>query len=132
MSVICGRSVIYSGYYSLFSSINKSDRHNITGILLKVMLNTINTHQPYFAVLIRTLSVVLFISLLFYFPQIYKSKTNFPFFYHHSRYISRHFVVDVIWRLPVWNVKIRRYLASRTLQSWSNLTTILFQGKHFN
>ena len=39
---------------------------------------------------------------------------------------------DVIWRLPVWNVKIRRYLASCTLQFWSNLTKISFQGKHFN
>ena len=50
----------------------------------------------------------------------------------HSRYNSRHFVVDVIWRLPVWNVKIRRYLASCTLQFGSNLTKIIFQGKHFN
>ena len=54
-----------------------------------------------------------------------------PFLFH-SRYISRHFVVDVIWRLPVWNVKIRRYLASCTLQFGSNLTKIIFQGKHFN
>jgi hypothetical protein len=37
---------------------------------------------------------------------------------------------DVIWRLPVWNVKIRHYLASCTLQFWSNLTIISFQGKH--
>jgi hypothetical protein len=29
-----------------------------------------------------------------------------PFLFH-SHYISRHFVVDVIWRLPVWNVNIR-------------------------
>ena len=41
-------------------------------------------------------------------------------------------VIDVIWRLPVWNVKIRRYLASCMLQLWSNLTKISFQGKHFN
>jgi hypothetical protein len=53
-------------------------------------------------------------------------------FLFHSRYISRHFVVDVIWRLSVWNVKIRRYLASCTLQFSSNLTKIIFQGKHFN
>jgi hypothetical protein len=39
---------------------------------------------------------------------------------------------DVIWRLPVWNVKIRRYLASCTLQVWYNLTKISFQGKLFN
>jgi hypothetical protein len=52
-----------------------------------------------------------------------------PFLFH-SRYISRH--VDVIWRLPVWNVKIRSYLASCTLQFGSNLTKIIFQGKHFN
>ena len=30
------------------------------------------------------------------------------------------------------NVKIRRYLASCTLQFGSNLTKIIFQGKHFN
>ena len=54
-----------------------------------------------------------------------------PFLFH-PRYISCHFVVDVIWRLPVWNVKIRRYLASCTLQFGSNSTRILFQGKHFN
>ena len=40
--------------------------------------------------------------------------------------------VNVIWRLPVWNVKIRRHLASCTLQFWSNLTKLRFQGKHFN
>ena len=54
-----------------------------------------------------------------------------PFLFH-SRYISHHFIVDVIWRLPVWNVKIRHYLASCTLQFGSNLTKIIFQGKHFN
>ena len=54
-----------------------------------------------------------------------------PFLFH-SRYISCHFVVDVIWRLPAWNVKLRRYLASCTLQFGSNLTKIIFQGKHFN
>jgi len=32
----------------------------------------------------------------------------------------------------LWNVKIRRYLASCTLQFWSNLIKIIFQGKHFN
>ena len=53
-------------------------------------------------------------------------------FLFHSRYISRHFIVDVIWRLPVWNVKIRRYLASCMLQFGSNLTKTIFQGKHFN
>jgi hypothetical protein len=44
-------------------------------------------------------------------------------------HINQH---DVIWRLPVWNVKIRRHLASCMLQFWSNLTKISFQGKHFN
>ena len=39
---------------------------------------------------------------------------------------------DVIWRLPVWNVKIRRYLASCTLEVWYNLTKISIQGKLFN
>ena len=46
--------------------------------------------------------------------------------------LSLSFVVEVIWRLPVWNVKIRRYLASCMLQFGSNLTKIIFQGKHFN
>ena len=41
-------------------------------------------------------------------------------------------VISVIWRLPDWNVKIRHYLASCTLQFWLNLTKISFQGKHFN
>jgi hypothetical protein len=59
------------------------------------------------------------------------SLVKLPFLFH-SRYISRHFVVDVIWRLPVWNVTIRCYLASCTLQFGSNLTKIIFQGKHFN
>ena len=45
---------------------------------------------------------------------------------------NQHDVIDVIWKLPVWNVKIRRYLASCTLQFWSNLTKIIFQGKHFD
>ena len=35
-SVTCGRSVVFSG-----SSTNRTDRHDITGILLKVALNTI-------------------------------------------------------------------------------------------
>ena len=39
---------------------------------------------------------------------------------------------DVMWRLPVWNVKIRHYLAFCMLQLWSNLTKISFQGRHFN
>jgi hypothetical protein len=34
------------------------------------------------------------------------SQWNYRFKFH-SRYISRHFIVDVIWRLPVWNVKAR-------------------------
>jgi hypothetical protein len=59
------------------------------------------------------------------------SLVKLPFLFH-SRYISCHFVVDVIWRLPVWNVKIRRYLASCMLQFGSNLTKIIFQGKHSN
>ena len=58
------------------------------------------------------------------------SLVKLPFVFH-SRYISRHFVVDVIWRLPVWNVKSRRYLVSCTLKFGSNLTKIIFQGKHF-
>jgi len=38
----CDRSVVFSGYS--ISSTNKTDRHDITEILLKVVLNTIN-HQ---------------------------------------------------------------------------------------
>jgi hypothetical protein len=34
---------------------------------------------------------------------------------------NQHDIIDIIWRLPVWNVKIRRYLASCTLQFWYNL-----------
>ena len=45
---------------------------------------------------------------------------------------KEHDVIDVIRRLPVWNVKIRRYFASCTLQFWSNLTKISFHGRHFN
>jgi hypothetical protein len=45
---------------------------------------------------------------------------------------NQHDVIDVIWRLPVWNVKIRRYLASCTLEVWYNLTKISIQGKLFN
>jgi hypothetical protein len=44
---------------------------------------------------------------------------------------NQHDVIDVMWRLPVWNVKIIRYLASCTLQFWSNLTKISFQGKNW-
>jgi hypothetical protein len=35
-------------------------------------------------------------------------------------------------QLPVWKAKIRHYLASCTLQMWSNLTKISFQGRHSN
>jgi hypothetical protein len=45
---------------------------------------------------------------------------------------NQHDVIDVIWRLPVWKAKIRHYLASCTLQMWSNLTKISFQGRHSN
>ena len=45
---------------------------------------------------------------------------------------NQHDVIDIIWRLPVWNIKIRRYLALCTLQFWLNLTKASFQGKHFN
>jgi hypothetical protein len=38
LSVTCGRSMVFSG------SINKTDRHDITEILLKVALNTINSY----------------------------------------------------------------------------------------
>ena len=69
-----------------------------------------------------------------WFPSLIKtiiSLVKLPFLFH-SRYISRHFVIDVIWRLPVWNVQIWRYLASCTLQFWSNLTKVIFQGNPFN
>jgi hypothetical protein len=42
LSVTCDRSVVFYGY----SSTNKTDRHDITEILLKVALNTIN-HKPF-------------------------------------------------------------------------------------
>jgi hypothetical protein len=41
LSVTCGRSVVLCG--SPFSSTNKTDRHDIAEILLKVALNTITT-----------------------------------------------------------------------------------------
>jgi hypothetical protein len=40
LSVACGRSVVFSG-----SSTNKTDRHDITEILLKVALNTRKPNQ---------------------------------------------------------------------------------------
>ena len=43
LSVTCDRSVVFSGMP--VSSTNKTDRHNITEILLKVVLNTINLNQ---------------------------------------------------------------------------------------
>jgi hypothetical protein len=42
--VTCDRSVFFSGY--LVSSTNKTDHHDITEILLKVSLNTINQTKP--------------------------------------------------------------------------------------
>ena len=45
---------------------------------------------------------------------------------------KQHDVNDVIWRLPVWNVNIRPYLALCTLQFLWNLTNISFQGRPFN
>jgi hypothetical protein len=43
LSVTCDRSVVFSG-----SSTNKTDRHDITEILLKVVLNTIKqTNKQY-------------------------------------------------------------------------------------
>ena len=41
MSVTCGKSEVFSRYRTPVSSINKTDRHDITEILLKVALNTI-------------------------------------------------------------------------------------------
>jgi hypothetical protein len=41
---------------------------------------------------------------------------------------KQHDVIDVIWRLPVWNVKIRRYLASwfrRHILYWYNKINLL-------
>ena len=42
----CGRSVVFSA--TPVSSTNKTDRHDITEILLKVALNTINQTKPIF------------------------------------------------------------------------------------
>ena len=82
----------------------------------------------------RRLNIVYYIDIdeIPWIPSEIKMIISLVPFLFHSRYISHHFVVDVIWRLPVWNVKIRRYLASCPLQFGSNLTKIIFQGKHFN
>ena len=40
LSLTCDRSVVFSEYSSFFT--NKTDRHDIAKILLKVVLNTIN------------------------------------------------------------------------------------------
>jgi hypothetical protein len=45
LSVTCGRSVVFSG--SPVSFTNKTDRHDITEILLKVALNTIKQTHNY-------------------------------------------------------------------------------------
>jgi hypothetical protein len=44
LSVTCDRSVVFFGY-SVVSSTNKTNRHDITEILLKVALNTITPSQ---------------------------------------------------------------------------------------
>ena len=41
----CDRSVVFFGYF-LVSSTDKTDRHDITEILLKVALNTISQTKP--------------------------------------------------------------------------------------
>jgi anaerobic ribonucleoside-triphosphate reductase len=46
VSVTCDRSVVFSAY-SGFSSTNKTERHDITEILLKVAFNTINQMLSY-------------------------------------------------------------------------------------
>ena len=43
---------------------------------------------------------------------------------------NQHDINDFIWTLPVWNLKIKRYLALCMLQFWSNLTKTSFEGKH--
>jgi hypothetical protein len=50
LSMTCHRSVVFSD--TTVSSTNKTDRHNITEILLKVVLNTI-TPNPQFALSFR-------------------------------------------------------------------------------
>jgi hypothetical protein len=45
LSVTCDRSVVFFGYF-LVSSTDKTDRHDITEILLKVALNTISQTKP--------------------------------------------------------------------------------------
>ena len=44
LSVTCDRSVVLSGYS--VSSTNKTDHHDITEMLLKVALNSINQTKP--------------------------------------------------------------------------------------
>ena len=61
----CNRYVIFSAGIPV-SSTNKTDHHDITAILLKVALNTIN--------LTLTLKINLIISLVTYFFSSYKSE----------------------------------------------------------
>ena len=53
LSMNCDRSVVFSGYSG--SSKNKIDRHDITKILLKVVLNTItpNLTHPTYSIIIN-------------------------------------------------------------------------------
>ena len=67
LSVTCNRSVVFSGYS--FSSTNKTDRHDITEILLKVVLNTIN--QNY----------ITYINIIKSYPHR-SSHCNFRIIYH--------------------------------------------------
>jgi hypothetical protein len=48
LSVTCNRSVVFSGYFDFLT--NKTDRHNITEILLKVALSTISHIKPIAAI----------------------------------------------------------------------------------
>jgi hypothetical protein len=56
-SVTCGRSVILSSG-TLVSSTNKTDRHDITEIVLKVALSLINPTPTYILQYIRAVNII--------------------------------------------------------------------------
>jgi len=47
LSVTCDRWMVFSGYRTPVSSTNKTCRHDINEILLKVALNTIKPNQTW-------------------------------------------------------------------------------------
>jgi len=78
LSVICDKSVVFSG--TPVSSINKTDRHNITELLLKVALNTINQPNQSFSlshcIFSRSLIYGFWLSL-WYLQNFFKAKSTY-------------------------------------------------------